>query len=265
MTRDVDYQIFAAAPRVSERAMQQLRNAPNLTLIDAPATPERVSREHAYYLDILAAAALQAGASAIATFDMDSFPIRPNWASSLMEQLTLETPLAAILRSENGDTVIPHPSGLICRADFIEDHHPRFFPDDIEERDQAWLISQAQRLDTGVGYALALKSAGKDWIKLHRTNRHDFHPVLAGVYSDLVFHLGAAGRPPVFYADFLNEADGEALYNARKDPGSKEAFQARSKVIAARNKLILDDITAALKTDPQAFFDQLTGNPNTKS
>jgi hypothetical protein len=36
---------------------------------------------------------------------------------------------------------------------------------------------------------------------LTRTNRVDLHPVIAGIYGDLVFHLGAGTRAAVFRSD----------------------------------------------------------------
>ena len=256
-TSDQDYRIFAVAPRVSDAAKAILERDQSVTLIAAPSTDHRMSREHGFYLDHLVGAALSAGVDHIATFDMDAFPVRPGWADDLGKQLSDERPLASVFREENGDTCLPHPSGMLARAGFFKDAQPSFYPETLTEAQRAMLAGRQQRIDTGIGLALALLDSGKDWVRLRRSNARNVHPMIAGVYGDVFFHLGAAGRPPVFFADFADDPMLGELYNNRDAPSYSERFKAVAAEIAHRNQGVVKEAVAALKADPRAFVDFL--------
>src|SRR4051794_21618237 len=125
----VPYTLFAVAPRLSDAALQTLRAAPNLRMCDIPPTERRSSREHGYYLDAMVPIALDTGVSHLCTLDVDSFPIRDDWVDVVNTTAPRESGLAGVLREENGDVALPHPSCVFAPREFYERYHPSFWPE----------------------------------------------------------------------------------------------------------------------------------------
>src|SRR6056297_1632256 len=125
-TTTVPYRIFAAVPRATERARKILaRWSERVEIVPMEASDLRGSAEHAHYLDQLVAEAAAHDVTHVATLDMDSFPVAIGWAERLTAQLTPDRPFAAVLRRENGDRNLPHPSGFLCDIAYYRGHRPR--------------------------------------------------------------------------------------------------------------------------------------------
>jgi hypothetical protein len=194
--------IFTAANRATNAARALLDAQPNVVVCDDPGTQLRGSREHAYHLDLLAQRALDAGVSHLCTLDVDSFPIRDDWVDIVAAPVPDASGLAAVLRVENGDTALPHPSCTFARRDFYERLSPSFSPDsDGTPEFRAFLRETGQGADTGIRLGAALWAAGLPWGKLLRTNAVNPHYLMAGIYADAVFHLGGVGRGKLFRKD----------------------------------------------------------------
>lgn len=129
--------------------------------------------------------------------DGDAFPIAP--VGDFVEEQLARYPLAAIRRDESVGDVQPHPSFCVTTVGFWRDlggdwsHGPEW----------AWTDAEGRTVDDVGGKLLwLLRERGIQWRPILRTNRHDLHPVLFGVYEDLIYHHGAAFRPPVERADY---------------------------------------------------------------
>ena len=72
---------------------------------------------------------------------------------------------------------------------------------------------------SGVGLGYCLEQAGKRWSPLRRSNGRRRHPVLAGVYADLIFHLGAATRKKTFFTNPQIVAEADAMLLRRRMAG----------------------------------------------
>jgi len=198
----VPFTVFAAATRASDAARARLDAQPNVVVCDNPDTEQRGSREHAFQLDRLVQHALATGVTHLCTLDVDSFPIRDDWVDVVAAQAPEESGLAAILRAENGDTALPHPSCTFARRDFFERFSPSFSPDsDGTPEFRAFRRATGQSADTGIRLGYALWTAGLPWGRLLRTNTVNPHYLMAGIYADAVFHLGGVGRGKLFRQD----------------------------------------------------------------
>ena len=205
MHTKVPYTIYAVANRVSKRARAMISDRPNVKILEPTTTPLRASREHGYYLDAMLPVALADGVSHICTLDVDSFPIRDSWVDVLLNAAPAESGLSGVLRSENGDVALPHPSCILARRDFFERFMPSFSPDsDSTPGFRTFLHSTGQSADTGIRLGYILWQNKIRWGYLVRTNTRNPHYLMAGIYGDIIFHLGSAGRGNVFRQDFNN-------------------------------------------------------------
>lgn len=198
----VPYTLYATTHRTDPNTRAVISGAPNVVIFDTTPTEARGSREHAYYLDAMAAQAMADGASHVATLDQDSFPIADDWVEVLTGAMPEQSGVAGVLRAENGDVLLPHPSGLMIRRDFFERFRPSFTPDsDMTREFRRFLRSTGQPSDTGIRIAHILWSEGLPWGEIRRSNVRDEHFLIGGVYGDILFHLGAGVRFSIFRAD----------------------------------------------------------------
>lgn len=265
--------VFVAANRASDAARALLGSYPDVVVCDNPDTELRGSREHGYHLDLLARQALAAGVSHLCTLDVDSFPIRDDWVDVIAAQAPTESGLAAILRVENGDVALPHPSCTFARRELFERYSPSFSPDwDGTPEFRAFLRATGQRGDTGIRLGYTLWSNGLAWGKLLRTNAVDPHYLMAGIYGDAVFHLGGIGRGKLFRKDLEGSVRHRMTRPLERLPvGSGRAAKVKQSVLhavrgktedelAAHNGVIYARLREQLLSDPDGLIDTLRGS-----
>lgn len=251
-----DFRVLSAVPRATDKMLAILRRRPWVEIADLPEPGVRGSAEHAWYLDRLVAEADRQGFTHFATLDVDSFPVRPGWAADLAAQLHPGRPFAAAQRLENGERNLPHPSGLLCRMDFWRAARPAFLPTrrDYFLRRPGFFLRHRERRDTGIGYAMAVRQQGGDWLRLPRSNRRDDHRVMAGVYGDVFFHLGSMSREPLFECDWWDTRAGRMLWTTRHLGLFRSRRRAFAREIVARNRETRARIVAALRADADAYL-----------
>jgi hypothetical protein len=271
-TRGTRATSFVSANRASPAARALLDAAPGVVVCDDPDTELRGSREHAFHLDLLARRALDAGVSHVCTLDVDSFPIRDGWVHAVASEAPAESGVAAILRRENGDTALPHPSCTFARRDFFERFAPSFTPDlDGTTEQRAFLRTTGQSADTGIQLGYALWAAGLSWGRLLRTNAADPHYLMAGIYGDAVFHLGGLGRGKLFRKDLEQSTVHRLTRPLERIPVGQGAtakvkrsvlHAARGKSeaeLAARNREVFTSLRTRLLDDPDGLIAFLRG------
>jgi len=191
------YRIYAAANRLPDELRTRLLSADDVTVCPIPETELRSSYEHAYYLGALARQAAAEGVDYLCTLDVDSFPVADHWAETLAERLDRRTPLAGILRRENGDRFLIHPSCIFMRADFFRTFQPGFLPgrEDVGSlRFRLLRMLMNSEWDTGAGLNDVLWRHRLKWVRLLRSNINQDHYLMAGIYGGLIFHLGSGSR-----------------------------------------------------------------------
>lgn len=252
-TSDVDFTIYAATDILNEKSVLKLHGIEYVKICNFPKTDQTMSVQHSYYLDLLVKMAVEDGADYICTFDVDSFPISNNWFQKIRSQMEREgTTLCAVLRKENFDTVLPHPSCIVFERAFYEKYRPTFFPTQaaLDQPDyHAFFQETGQRLDTGIGYGFVLHRNAIPWTRLTRSNALDEHPLMAGIYGDLIFHLGAFSRGKMFNVDAIAHLRRHGTYPTLEDENA----------IMARNGAIFDRICAAMRHDRSGYIRYLQG------
>jgi hypothetical protein len=121
--------------------------------------------------------------------DGDAFPVAP--LNRFLECALARFPLAAIRRDENLGDKQPHPSFCATTVGFWQElggdwsRGPRW----------TWANDLGWRVEDAGGKLLAALTERKiEWYPLRRTNPVNVHPVLFGLYDDLVYHHGAGFR-----------------------------------------------------------------------
>jgi hypothetical protein len=119
--------------------------------------------------------------------DGDAFPIAP--LDEFLERMLARYPLAAVRRDENLGDEQPHPLFCATTVGFWQEVGGdwRGGTDWTWTNALGWTVN-----DTGGKLLSTLTEKQVDWYPLKRTNRHNLHPVLFGLYDDLVYHHGAA-------------------------------------------------------------------------
>lgn len=270
----VPYTLYAVANRVSHRARALIEAQPNVRICEVPPTNLRASREHGYYLDAILPIALADGVSHVCTLDVDSFPIADDWVDVIVRAAPPASGLAGVLRSENGDVALPHPSCVLARREFFEEHRPTFSPDsDYTPEFRAFLRATEQAADTGIHLGYVLWRNRLPWGHLARTNVRNPHYLMAGIYADVVFHLGSAGRAAVFRQDFTNSTLHRLTSPIERVPtmGPRTTALRRSALRFFRRGVefqVIDDnghtyeaLRGLLARDPDGLISYLRGEP----
>jgi hypothetical protein len=272
----VPYTIYGAPLRLKPRFRQVLEEDPHVRLVDVPVIDEpRVSREHAYYLDALVRAAMDDGVTHVCVLHVDSFPVRDGWAEDLASHVSDSCIGAAVFRAENGDRVLPMPAGFLFSRQFQEQVQPRFFASREVAKSAEYRQFMQEfdaEVDSGIGYAYEIYRRGLNWHRLLRSNRHNDHYLMAGVYGDTFFHLGAAARKPRFRGDYDGPEAPPALQwwqwldDSRDSLPESVCDALQSKLppretvvgdIKARNDAAFAGIFERLLADPDRYIDLL--------
>jgi hypothetical protein len=156
---------------------------------------------HAEKLDLLARAALDDSTSDgdwLVFIDGDAFPI--DMLNEKISGYLKAAPLVAVQRLENSGDTQPHPCFAVTTVDCW-----RAYPFSWKEG-YAWTDSTGQSMtDVGAGILEVIDRHSLSWVKLHRTNRHNFHPLLFGIYDDLIYHHGAGFRDDKLVRKDIND------------------------------------------------------------
>ena len=261
---DVPYTIYGSVNRLQARyrsILGQRRDAKTFQISPAYEEAEESQRcvsglpgrlaatENAYYLDRLVEIAMADGVTHICTLHVDSFPVRSGWVGHLLERTSDSVPLAGMLRAENGDTMLPMPACLFTTREFVEAARPRLTITLETEAQPDWppfLERYREEFDTGFGYAFALHRLGLGFAPLRRSNLRNDHYLFAGVYDDVVFHLGAAAR-----------MDAGKRLVFRGDAERRQAIDANH----FENRRTFEDIWNRLMDNSDAYIESLRSNP----
>lgn len=244
------FKIYAAVHRLGQKYLDHLRALDFVEICNLAPTQARASHEHAHYLDQLAETALADGATRLATFDVDSFPVRSDWISFADKLLSEGRSLVGVFRQENGDKAVPHPSFMFFGEEFYRQYRPTFRFNDKAKRSIAFMKATGQRrLDTAAGYGIVIHENKLRWAKLVRSNRVNEHPLLGGIYGGWIFHFGGGSRDKVFSVD---------VRLARKTRPTA-TLQELWPGIAARNEALAQSMAKRMVADFDGYIRYLNG------
>lgn len=221
-------------------------------------TYETMGRHHTK-LNVLADMVMFASDSdedIIIFIDGDAFPIAP--IDGFIEKKLEEFPLLAIQRLENNGDVQPHPCFAVTTVGFWKKIKGDW------NKGYAWLDAEGNKTtDTGGNLLGILEQNKIEWHPMLRSNRTNLHPLLFGIYGDLIYHHGAGFRDAVLRMDDpLHKARGAWIEFLKSCPNSFGLYRAKSYLHSAykeyecvkkENKRLSDDVFNSVRDDEEFF------------
>lgn len=133
--------------------------------------------------------------------DGDAFPIQPLFP--YIQEMVDKHQLVAVQRLDNLGDIQPHPCFCAIKASFWREI------DGDWHNGYSWINSHGVSVtDTGASMLQKMEEHKINWYPMVRSNTKDLHPLLFGVYDNLIYHHGAGFRDAVLRVDnpFLNPA-----------------------------------------------------------
>jgi len=205
---------------------------------------------HAVKLNILAdLICLSAGRDddLLIFLDGDAFPIA-DLEPFLNEKLTAHK-LVAVQRLENSGDLQPHPCFCATTVGFWRAIHGDW------KAGYTWKNKDGQSVtDVGANLLKQLEEGRVPWHPLLRSNKRNLHPVLFGVYADLIYHHAAGFRPAVTRLDRSDKKNAllkkisSAVPGPLRRPFNKLFFER----FIAENNLLSERVFGMIQRDP--FF-----------
>ncbi|MGD9977070.1 MAG: hypothetical protein AB7S54_03950 [Bacteroidales bacterium] len=156
-------------------------------------------KEHAIKLNLLAEtieALAESDSDPLIFIDGDAFPVGK--LDTFIAETLQEYPLAAIQRPENVGDIQPHPSFCLTTVGFWKK-----IKGDWTEGFE-WITQPGvPRTDVGGNLLKILNDNHICWKPLLRTGQLTGHPVMCGIYENLIYHHGAGFRSPLSRYDRL--------------------------------------------------------------
>lgn len=199
--------------------------------------------DHACKLNDLATAILrEADDDDLLMFlDGDAFPIAdlgPLVASGLSV-----APLLAVRRAENYDEPQPHPCFCVTRVATW-----RSLPGDWSAGGAEWMGPLGKPItDLGANLLRRLEQSNTQWRQVLRSNRRNPHPLLFGIYGDVIYHHGAGFRTPSTRVDW-------ELAASRETPGMDRWEVGRT--LVERNSRRSDEVFREIEDDEPGWLGQ---------
>lgn len=193
------------------------------------------SGDHATNLTLLAQVACKYADpdDSLIFIDSDAFPVA---SLARIESDLKRYPLIAIRRDENAGDRQPHPSFCVTTAGFWS-----YIGADWSDK-PGWINGVGETVcDVGGNLLAALEARSVKWKPLLRSNRTNLHPVLFGIYDDLVYHHAAGSRAPITREDLRIIRRASA-----RDPDAEASFAEET---VRRNQMLSSEIIAEIKAD----------------
>ncbi len=128
----------------------------------------------------------------IVTLDTDSFPVRADWLDVLVSACERGAAVAGVYRDEMAPKVRPfiHVSGFCARRNDLRALGVSFGRKLQEDSDD--------NQDVGQKITYEFLRLGREIAPLERSNKVNYHPIVGGIYGDVIYHHGAGSRKAWF-------------------------------------------------------------------
>ena len=194
------FHVYAYGNRIIPEHETFLKKCDEVTFISSESTPNG-EFDHVWPLrNWLTRQAIKTH-KIIVHLDSDAYPVNDNWINRYNQKLSLCSPVVAVKRLENGDSHSDRCFLMFNRNGF---------------KKHSFDFSTVNVKDAGGGISLELESQQYAWQALLRSNHYNYHPVIAGIYDDHIYHHAAGSREPRLRAN-QNKQNIESLWQFEKN------------------------------------------------
>lgn len=182
--------------------------------------------------------------------DGDAFPIGD--IEPLIEKKLSDYRLIAVQRLENSGDIQPHPCFCATTVGFWKSIRGDW------KGGYKWRNNEGRWItDVGGNLLKQLRHSGVEFYPLLRSNKRNLHPLLFGIYEDVIYHHGAGFRDPLTRIDQA-QFKGRFINNLASRIPSRYGDRLRrilfSGLIAERN-LLVERVFKKIQEDPNFYHD----------
>jgi hypothetical protein len=262
------YRVYGCCPNNDAKTLE-LMHRHNVEILPAPERHADISQEHSRALDLLTDKAVKDGCTHVATFDMDSWPVFTGWDRMYANAIgDVNFPLVSIVRTEMSDN-FPFAAFTMFGRDFWCAGGSSFSTKQRAQFDEIAADLSSRPGETGSGILAHLHRNQQSFLRLERSNHWNFHPIIAGLYDNTIFHLGAGSRKARFMTDDASYTIGKsAIRRAYGDAANQRAREFTIEQLLLNHDEFVLELAGGglhplrpLPTDPQALPKQLTAKP----
>ena len=261
------YRVYGCCPNNDAKTVE-LMHRYNVEILAAPERHADISQEHSRSLDVLTDRAVEDGCTHIATFDMDSWPVITGWDRMYADAIGDAFPLVSIVRTEMGDN-FPFAAFTMFGRDFWRTGASSFSTKQRAQFDEIASDLSSRPGETGSGVLAQLHRDRQSFLRLERSNHWNFHPIIAGLYDNTIFHLGAGSRKARFVTDDASYAIGKsAIRRAFGDAANQRAREFTVEQLLLNHDEFIRELAGGnlrplrpLQTDPRALPKRLAAAP----
>lgn len=184
----VPWTIYGSVTRLHPRFRDVLERVPGARLFELPATEARGTAEHASYLEVLIARAIDDGATHVAILHVDSFPVVDGWAERLAGTIRDDVVFAT------ADCVTT--ACLLFPREFYLEHRPRLLGPAEGEEGEDWkrYLREVRPVQhSGIGYGFAAHRAGLRWYAMQQPRTKD-RAAGPRLFDEMIVHVEGALR-----------------------------------------------------------------------
>jgi hypothetical protein len=185
---------------------------------------------HPRALDYLASK-VSANVDYVVTLDTDSFPVRDDWLDVLVSACERGAAVAGVYRNEMAPEVRPfiHVSGFCARRNDLRALGVSF--------GRKLQVGSEYNEDVGQKITYEFLRLGREIAPLERSNKVNYHPIVGGIYGDVIYHQGAGSRAAWF------RTAGEIANNTKVSTALRSAaFQDVDHLIAVLRGEVPEDL-----------------------
>jgi hypothetical protein len=227
------YRVYASLDRIEKDHSDRLYFSCSMERVNHPVKLNRLAKRIAEEAD---------EHDLLMFLDGDAFPIAP--LDRPLGEMLAKRPLAAVRRAENPDAFTPHPCFCVSTVGFWQEIGGDW------TRGPTWVGPDGSvNRDAGVKLQVALEERGVEWLPILRTNVKDLHPVLFGVYGDLIYHHGAGFRWALTRHDIDETPGASELAEAKADTPERRELIKLTEPRRAENERLSKLVFDRIRTD----------------
>ena len=186
----VDYVVLCSVTDIDINSIKDNLSLRHTKVVDISYVENKHYVKMNKLIQILEAKETPKDSDIIVFIDPDAFPVNDNWYEILNKKLQ-SYPFVAISREENIEPLLddkykPYPHPCFCATTY------GFW----KNNNLSWELDVSKGAScAGVLLKETFDEKNVNWYRMLRSNCFDLHPLMFGVYEDIIYHNGSGNGP----------------------------------------------------------------------